>query len=192
MAGHRADEATARGGLGHPIPEVRASALGALARIGAITQGDLTAGLVDPAPQVRRRTAEIAPSSLGAELAALLSDRDWAVVEMAAWALGERGEVDCVTTLATTARAHPDPLCRESAVAAIGAIASRTGYPAERLADGLAAVLDALGDRPAVRRRAVLALAPFEGTKVEAALRASLADRDWQVRQGAEDLLAGP
>ena len=44
-------------------------------------------------------------------------------------------------------------------------------------------------DKPAVRRRAVLALAPFEGEDVEAALRRALEDRDWQVRQAAEDLL---
>jgi hypothetical protein len=36
----------------------------------------------------------------------------------------------------------------------------------------------------------VLALAPFDGPEVEEALRAALEDRDWQVRQAAEDLLA--
>ncbi|HLH46072.1 MAG TPA: HEAT repeat domain-containing protein, partial [Acidimicrobiales bacterium] len=71
-------------------------------------------------------------------------------------------------------------LCREAAVAALGAIGERAGLPA---------VLAALGDRPQVRRRAVIALAPFEGAEVDAALRRALDDRDWQVRQAAEDLL---
>jgi HEAT repeat protein len=44
-------------------------------------------------------------------------------------------------------------------------------------------------DRPPVRRRAVLALAAFEGPGVETALRRALEDRDRQVRQAAEDLL---
>jgi len=35
----------------------------------------------------------------------------------------------------------------------------------------------------------VLALAAFEGPEVERRLVAALKDRDWQVRQGAEDLL---
>jgi hypothetical protein len=35
----------------------------------------------------------------------------------------------------------------------------------------------------------VLALAAFDGPEVEAALQAALADKDWQVRQAAEDLL---
>ncbi|MHB1584695.1 MAG: HEAT repeat domain-containing protein, partial [Acidimicrobiales bacterium] len=67
-------------------------------------------------------------------------------------------------------------------VAALGAI----GDPA-----GKAAVLDAsAGDRPSVRRRAVVALAAFDGDDVDAALTAALADRDWQVRQAAEELSA--
>ncbi|MEY3679413.1 MAG: hypothetical protein RL547_25, partial [Actinomycetota bacterium] len=37
--------------------------------------------------------------------------------------------------------------------------------------------------------RAVLALAPFDGPDVQAALKKALDDRDWQVRQAAEDLL---
>ena len=69
---------------------------------------------------------------------------------------------------------------REAAVAALGAI----GDPST-----LAVVLAACDDKPAVRRRAVLALAAFDGPEVEARLRAALTDRDWQVRQAAEDLL---
>ena len=68
---------------------------------------------------------------------------------------------------------------REAAVAALGALGDERG---------LAAILVACGDKPAVRRRAVLALAPFEGPQVEAAIDAALDDRDWQVRQSAEDL----
>jgi HEAT repeat protein len=76
--------------------------------------------------------------------------------------------------------AHGDPLVREAAVAALGAL----GDPA-----GLDAVLAACSDRPAIRRRAVLALAAFDGPDVDAALQAALDDHDWQTRQAAEDLL---
>ena len=64
-------------------------------------------------------------------------------------------------------------------MAALGAIGDRRGLPA---------ILAATTDKPTVRRRAVLALAPFEGAEVDAALALALADRDWQVRQAAEDL----
>ena len=67
-------------------------------------------------------------------------------------------------------------------MAALGAVGDRRG---------LAAILAATGDRPAVRRRAVLALAPFEGPEVDQALERARLDRDWQVRQAAEDLLDG-
>ena len=85
----------------------------------------------------------------------------------------------CRGALAAAARAHPDPLVRESAVAALGAIGDALGLPA---------ILVACEDRPAIRRRAVLALAPFDGPAVEAALARALSDSDWQVRQAAEDL----
>jgi HEAT repeat protein len=78
------------------------------------------------------------------------------------------------------ATGHDDLLCRESAVASLGSIGDPRGLPA---------VLAATRDKPAVRRRAVLALAPFEGTEVEAALERARNDRDRQVRQAAEDLL---
>ena len=72
-----------------------------------------------------------------------------------------------------------DALVREAAVAALGALGDERGLPA---------ILAACADKPAVRRRAVLALAPFEGPDVEAAIDVALTDRDWQVRQAAEDL----
>ena len=84
-----------------------------------------------------------------------------------------------VERLSAVARSHDDPLCREAAVAALGAIGDERGLPA---------ILAATGDRPAIRRRAVIALAPFSGPEVDAALEAALEDRDWQVRQAAEDL----
>ena len=112
----------------------------------------------------------------------LLADPDALVAEGAAWALGEVGPPsrESIAALSKTATRHADPLVRESAVAALGAL----GDPA-----GLPAVLAGCRDRPAVRRRAVIALAPFDGAEVEQALLDALDDPDWQVRQAAEDLL---
>jgi len=189
-AGHRVDQPAARAALGDPDPVVRGAALGALARMGALGAAEVTAALADPDPGVRRRAAEAAaratgPGSRSALLAALraaLGDDNPLVAEAACWALGEAGDAASVPALASVARAHTDTRCREAAVAALGAI----GDPA-----GAGAVLDALDDKPTVRRRATVALAAFDGPEVEAGLRRSLADRDWQVRQAAEILLAG-
>jgi HEAT repeat protein len=103
------------------------------------------------------------------------------VVEIAAWACGERPPASSATIerLCEIATRHDDALCRESAVAALGAL----GNPA-----GLAAILAATEDKATVRRRAVIALAPFDGPEVDAALERATNDRDWQVRQAAEDL----
>jgi HEAT repeat protein len=168
---------------------VRGAALGALVRIGgpgARRAWSQSSGDRDPA--VRRRAAELAPSVVPAPVVGLLNlltDSDAFVAETAAWALGEltwtgRTRARVVLALARAAGAHPDPLVRESAVAALGAIGDARGVPA---------ILAACGDRPPIRRRAVLALAPFDGPDVDAALAAALTDSDWQVRQAAEDLL---
>jgi HEAT repeat protein len=127
---------------------------------------------------------------LAAELVALLPDDVPEVAEAACYALGELGTsaeirdagwaVTVVTALQSTAMSHREPLCREAAVAALGAL----GFP-----EGLPAVLAAMGDKPAVRRRAAVALAAFDGDAVGAALARAAQDPDWQVRQAAEDLL---
>lgn len=183
VAGHHGDEPTARRLLADPDAAVRQSALGALVRLGAATAADVAGALADADPGARRRAcaAAIAFDDLQGRLVELLADDDGSVVEAAAWALGERGEAAsaAVPALAAVAASHTDPLCREAAVAALGAIGSPEGLPA---------ILAATGDRPAVRRRAVIALAPFDGPEVEAALAAARSDRDWQVRQAAEDL----
>jgi HEAT repeat protein len=165
---------------------VRAAALGALARLPDPPPGLWIGAAADPDPSVRRRAADLAPAFAGVagRLVALLDDQDASVAEAAAWALGEVGiEVagpGAVRRLAEAARSHDDPLVREAAVAALGAL----GDPA-----GLEAVLAGCADKPAIRRRAVLALAAFEGPAVDEALQAALEDKDWQTRQAAEDLL---
>jgi HEAT repeat protein len=183
MAGHAGDERTARAAVTNDRADVRATALGALARMGKLRDEDIADALTDGAAAVRRRACELAATHPNVDIVVALADGDDMVVEAAAWALGERGEhagAAAVAALTVVVRDHVEPLCREAAVAALGAI----GDPA-----GLPAILDATKDKPAIRRRAVLALAPFDGSDVDTALRTALEDRDWQVRQAAEDLL---
>lgn len=163
---------------------MRATALGALQRAGELAPVDLAAAVGDPAPAVRARAAELAAHLPGDQrpcLAQLLQDQDPTVVEAAAWACGERTppEPGIVAHLAEVATAHQDPLCREAAVAALGALGDE---------QGLGAILSATEDKPAVRRRAVLALASYAGPEVDAALERARRDRDWQVRQAVEDV----
>ena len=83
----------------------------------------------------------------------------------AAWACGEhesnRDEV--VDALIALAGGADDALVREAAVASLGAIGDERA---------VGVIIAACSDKPAVRRRAVLALAPFEGDAVEADDRA--------------------
>ena len=193
LSGHRSAPEEAADLVRDPDPAVRAAALGSLARLHVLDGPTLAAATRDPEPQVRRRACLLVGRVLGAGsrdddvvaavLDRLVNDGDTSVVETAAWALGEAGTSGpspFVDALVATARTHGDPLCRESAVAALGSI----GDPRS-----LDAVIEALDDRVAVRRRAAVALAAFDDPRADAALRRCLADRDWQVRQAAEDLL---
>jgi HEAT repeat protein len=179
VAGYQRDEATARTALGDSAADVRATALGALQRMGRLAVADVESALKDPSPAVRRRACEISATVEVPGVAASLADSDPLVVEAACFALGERGDRAAVAVLVPVASGHPDPLCREAAIAALGAIGDEAG---------LDTIIGGLDDKPAVRRRAVIALAPFEGPAVDQALARARADRDWQVRQAAEDL----
>ena len=192
VSGHTGDEKTAREALADPASKVRASALGALARMGALEANDVVLALADPAVEVRRRACDLAGRlhmvTLAVKLCEALADGSPPVVEAACYALGELAELSgqpgtqtaVVARLIVVAGSHQEPLCREAAVAALGGLGS---------SGGLGAVLAALADKPAIRRRAVVALAAFDGEEVEAALARAALDSDWQVRQTAEDLL---
>jgi hypothetical protein len=192
LAGHTGDEDAARSFLNDEDANVRATALGALNRLGALTQDELIAATLDSDPIMRRRACTESTSWNGiagdptsaeaaAAIAALLTDSDDSVVEIAAWACGERppASTKTIERLSEIATSHDDALCREAAVAALGAISNPAGLPA---------ILTATEDKATVRRRAIIALAPFDGPEVDAALERARSDRDWQVRQAAEDL----
>lgn len=201
LSGHDGDADRARSFLGDPDAGVRSTALRALARAAAADVADLTASAADPEAEVRRAAAEVIADDhdgfalddldVPALLGTLLADPDASVVEVAAWATGEwvgrmveaglgLPQPDLVAALGTVTLHHEDALCREAAVAALGAIGDDAA---------LSVILAATTDKATVRRRAVIALAPFDGDEVTAALERARDDRDWQVRQAAEDLL---
>ncbi len=199
LAGHTGDDQFVRSHIDHPEGRIRASVLTALERLGRLDVDTLNTCVHDRDSAVRRRVAELAAHHGDFDILPLLDDEDSLVVEMAAWACGERGpdsddiddhshddsrhvDVGIIARLIELTTSHDDALVRESAVAALGALGDERGLPA---------ILQACTDKPAIRRRAVLALAPFAGTDVDAALRNALEDRDWQVRQAAEDIF-GP
>lgn len=181
-AGFTGDVATARAGLTHPDADVRASALRATERLGDLRDQDLVTAIRDPDGEVRRTAVECAHHFPAVSIHLLLNDADVFVAEMTAWSLGERTEPtdEELDALINATTQHPESVVREACAAALGSIGDVRGLPA---------ILAACTDKPAVRRRAILALAPFEGPEVDAALQAAMEDRDWQVRQNAEILL---
>jgi HEAT repeat protein len=110
---------------------------------------------------------------------AALSDSDALVVEAAVFALGEFLDDTSVSTLCQIASTHEDARCREAAIAALGAIGDDHAR---------SVIIGALDDKPPVRRRAIVALANFEGPDIEAALERASDDRDWQVRAAVSQL----
>ncbi len=193
VAGHNGDSETVRAHIADPDPSVRSSVISALVRLGGLRDVDLVAALDDGG--TARRAIELSAhhgldvTAIDDRLLAFVADADADLAEMAVWALGERwqecgDEPGCAAVLRvveSAARHHEDALVREAAVAALGAIGATTSVPV---------IIDAMNDKATVRRRAVIALAPFDGPEVEAALMSARSDRDWQVRQAAEDLSA--
>jgi HEAT repeat protein len=114
-----------------------------------------------------------------ADVVHLLSDADALVVDGAAFALGEHLFEGAVLELCEVATNHDDARCRESAISALGSIGDDRGR---------STILNALHDKPAIRRRAIVALSNFEGPDIEAALVEAGEDRDWQVRSAVTQL----
>lgn len=189
MAGYRGTNDIVEAAATAAEAPLRCAAVGALLRLDLLDGARLDGFATDPDPQVRRRAAELAPRLSDAaitepRLVAMLDDEP-EIAEIAAFALGEIGSTDghqlgspSIAAIENMARSHEDALCREAAVAALGALHS-----------GLETILSACSDKATVRRRAIIALAPFEGPEVDRALETALTDRDWQVRQAAEDLI---
>lgn len=181
-AGFTGQSDVALNALSHPDEAVRASALRSLHRLNELQETHVVHALTDPSAEVRRVAVEVSVEMQNVCIHPLLNDNDVFVAEMAAWCLGEREAPtdEEINALIAGALHHLEPVVREACAAALGSLGDERGLPA---------ILTACTDKPAVRRRAVLALAPFEGDEVDAALQAALEDRDWQVRQNAEILL---
>jgi len=175
------DLAEAKKNIRHAEPSVRATALVVLGEKVSLDEKTLRIALSDSAVQVRSALAYLASQNFEVPVDSFLVDEDPVIVEIACWAIGERGEATdkILKVLQSIVETHNDPLCRESAVAALGALGNR---------DALGSILEATDDVATVRRRAILALSPFDGPEVDLAVDKALEDRDWQVRQAAEDI----
>lgn len=171
-----------RNAVQHPHPRARILGLRGLARADELSEDDWTTLCADPESEVRRE----ALSEMGArgrcritpaQLIELLDDPDALVAEAAAYVAGECLVMECEAALINIVSTHEDARCRETAVVALGSL----GKDSSR-----ATIVAALVDKPTVRRRAIVALANFEGDDIEEALDRAADDRDWQVRSAVE------
>lgn len=171
--------------LRDPDVRHRVLALRGLVRRGAMTTARWRAALMDPDVELRRDALEQlahasdVDSAVLDDVIALLDDGDALVVDAAAFAIGEHLYAPGVTRLIDVAANHDDARCRESSIASLGSIGDETA---------LATIIAALDDKAPVRRRAIVALANFEGPEVDDALERASDDRDWQVRAAVTQL----
>ncbi len=179
------DDAVLFAGLVDDVPRHRVIALRSATRRAIMGTQQWTAALRDEDVEVRREALSLLAyeNGLGTEvleqMRTALDDHDALVVDAAVFALGEHHVTDVVERIADIARHHEDPRCRESAVAALGALGDDRGRDA---------ILAALDDKAPVRRRAIVALSNFVGPDIDEALVAAANDRDWQVRAAVDQL----
>jgi HEAT repeat protein len=163
----------------------RVLALRGLVRLNLMASAQWLRILGDPDPSARRDALEqLAHVPLDdVEILDVVIDRlgddDALVVDAAAFALGEHAYAGGVERLCVIAKDHDDPRCRESAIASLGAIGDDRAREV---------ILAALSDKAPIRRRAIVALANFEGPDIDAALETASEDRDWQVRSAVSQL----
>ncbi len=173
-------------------PHPRLLAWSARRRHGLLDADDVQTMIRDDAAMVRRRGIEFAIERPSVDLIEILEGVDVELAELAAFAIGERAHATEaeVEALVRTATGHEDALCRESSIAALGAVAAdRDGAVGDDIRE---AILAGCRDKAAVRRRAVIALAAIDHESVDAALDRALQDRDAQVRRAARELTAEP
>lgn len=142
------------------------------------------AALTDEVAEVRHNALRLLArrerdDELVALVTARLADEDALVAEAATHLLGEWRCSSAASELVRLLGEHEDARVREAAVVALGEL----GEPAT-----VAHIIAALGDKAPIRRRAIVALANFEGPDVDAALATAREDRDWQVRAAVDQL----
>jgi len=180
-----ADDSFILSALHDRAPRARVLALRSGVRRGIMAEESWTRALCDDDVDVRREALSLLAyerelsSELLGEIRTRLDDEDALVVDAAIFALGEHLDILGVERMVDIARHHEDARCRESAVAALGALGDDRGR---------AAILEALEDKAPVRRRAIVALSNFEGPDIDAALATAAGDRDWQVRAAVDQL----
>jgi len=112
-----------------------------------------------------------------------LESPHWLVVEEACFLAGELGDRDLVPRLVELALGHEEPLVKEAALGALGALGDDRAIPA---------IVSALASTNVyLRRRAVVVAWAFEDPGLAEALAAAHGDRDPQVRAILADLEAG-
>lgn len=142
--------------------------------------------LTDSSSLVRREAlrlivdAGLVSDEAWTHVAAALTASDPLEVEAACFYVGESADERGRDDISRIASTHEDLRCREAAVVALAQLGGD---------DARDVVIAALADKPSVRRRAVVALAAFDGPEVDAAVRRARDDVDWQTRSSAELLL---
>ena len=181
LAAYRRDESTVRSFLKHPDPSLRAAALSGLTQMKATTKEDSISALCDNDDIVLLRACELAPHLPEADYVKLLDSDNYMIVEAACFAIGEVRDNSGLEKLMDIALHHKEPVCRESAVAALGSIGNKKALPC---------LITTLNDSANIRRRAVLALSVFiETAEALEAIKSRINDKDWQVRQIVENIL---
>jgi len=187
--GSAESRATLTAALQDEHPRARSLAIRGLARHQCVDDAMLLPLLRDGNVDVARDALEVTAHlenlspAIVLTLGQLLSHTDPLVVEAAIFAAGEHELALLVDDLNRITTSHDDARCREAGVIALGQIGVDQGRDV---------ILAALQDKPTVRRRAVVALASFEGPEIESALDTAAQDRDWQVRSAVEQLRRDP
>lgn len=182
-AGHGTDEASLNlltTALRSENALLRRHALTGLEARLALSDATIVAAIADHDAENRARALRVAgrvtqaSSALIAAVTAATSDSQDFVAVAAIRSIADLVIGDALDLLVSLVREHQDPMVREEAVAALGSLGDE---------HGLIAIIEACSDKPAVRRRCVVALGAFQGDAVEAALDRLNEDKDWQVRQ---------